>query len=234
MSDLRELLRASAFAPRGVLDIDALHQRVRRRRRRRSVAVAVTVSLASVAAAVALLAPRGDDNTIVMVPPTATEVGGPSTTPTSIVPTEATIAPTTAAVAPSVSAAATSTSTSSTSPPTTTSPPVVTGPDGLRRVNVRVVGPNGTPFPKSTVTAQACPVTGDPCAYAGVVDDAGTVYLELDPDVQYNINAMVRNTGWANPWISPTGVGFHFSESIERTGAELEDGTVFVIEEPSA
>ena len=49
--------------------------------------------------------------------------------------------------------------------------------------NVRVVGPNGTPFPKSTVTAQACPVTGDPCIHARVVDDAGTVYLELVPSM---------------------------------------------------
>jgi hypothetical protein len=42
---------------------------------------------------------------------------------------------------------------------------------------------------------------------------------------------MARDTGWPNPWISPSGEPFHFSDHVIASGANLEEGTVLALDQ---
>jgi hypothetical protein len=107
-------------------------------------------------------------------------------------------------------------------------------PSGTR---VRVVDGAGNPFPAGTAAVQACGGTGypqcDPHVVAVDFDGDGNVRLELDPATVYTVGGFATNTGWPDPWVSPGGTEFHFSPTVTLTGAELQDGTVFVVARPS-
>jgi hypothetical protein len=102
---------------------------------------------------------------------------------------------------------------------------------------VRVVDGDGNPFPAGTAAVQACGGTGFPACDPHVVavdhDGDGNVRIELDPTTTYTVNGFATNTGWPDPWVAPDGTEFHFSPTVTLTGAELQDGTVFVVAQPS-
>jgi hypothetical protein len=102
---------------------------------------------------------------------------------------------------------------------------------------VRVVDGDGNPFPAGTAAVQACGGTGFPACDPHVVavdsDGDGKVRIELDPTTVYTINGFATNTGWPDPWVAPDGTEFHFSPTVTLPGADLQDGTVFVVARPS-
>ena len=101
-----------------------------------------------------------------------------------------------------------------------------------RTVGVRVVDGEGNAFPERTAGIMAIrPSTG--WMSGGWTDAAGNVRLFLDPTAEYDINAMATNTGWPNPWVSPDGTEFHFSEGVRVLGADLAEGTTFVVAPPT-
>jgi hypothetical protein len=106
-------------------------------------------------------------------------------------------------------------------------------PTGTR---LRVVDGQGNPFPAATAGVQACGGGGYPeCdPHVGAIDSDGdgNVLLALDPTTQYTINGFAMNTGWPDPWVSPDGTEFHFSQTVTVLGADLENGTVFVVAQP--
>jgi len=101
---------------------------------------------------------------------------------------------------------------------------------------LRVVDGQGNPFPAGTAGVQACGGAGYPACDPHVVavdsDGDGSVRLELDPTTLYTVNAFAMNTGWPDPWVSEDGTEFHFSATVTLLGADLEDGTVFVVAQP--
>ena len=102
---------------------------------------------------------------------------------------------------------------------------------------LRVVDGEGNPFPAGSAGVQACGGAGypacDPHVVAVDTDGDGNVRLGLDPTTLYTINAFAMNTGWPDPWVSPDGTEFHFSATVTLLGADLADGTVFVVPPPS-
>jgi hypothetical protein len=177
----------------------------------------LSVSAASLVAAavIAAVARQGGESTVMMEPTVSTDASAPTPGPTT------TTAPTT------------------TRPPTT-SVPTTTGPQPTttvlapqptstaRQVRIRIVGPYGVPFTKGHTIAQACPTVGGDCVFSTKIDHSGNDAIGLDTATTYTIMAMAGNTGWPNP--SPGDTPFHFSRSIETTGAGLEDGTAFVVD----
>ena len=53
------------------------------------------------------------------------------------------------------------------------------------------------------------------------------------PTTVYTVGGFATNAGWPDPWVAPDGTEFHFSPTLTLTGAELQDGTVFVVARPS-
>jgi hypothetical protein len=101
-----------------------------------------------------------------------------------------------------------------------------------RTVGVRVVDGDGNAFPEHTAGIMATlPATG--WMSGGWTDAAGNVLLFLDPAAEYEITAMATNTGWPDPWVSPTGTEFHFSVPVRVLGADLAEGTTFVVAPPT-
>lgn len=101
-----------------------------------------------------------------------------------------------------------------------------------RTVGVRVVDGEGNAFPERTAGIMATlPSTG--WMSGGWTDAAGNVLLFLDPTMEYDVTAMATNTGWPNPWVSPDGTEFHFSEAVRVLGADLAEGTTFVVAQPT-
>lgn len=101
-----------------------------------------------------------------------------------------------------------------------------------RTVGVRVVDGDGNAFPERTAGIMATlPANG--WMSGGWTDAAGNVLLLLDPAAEYTVGAMATNTGWPNPWVSPDGTEFHFSPSITVRGADLAEGTTFVVARPT-
>ncbi len=101
-----------------------------------------------------------------------------------------------------------------------------------RTVGVRVVDGEGNAFPERTAGIMATlPSTG--WMSGGWTDAAGNVLLLLDPTTEYDVTAMATNTGWPNPWVSPNGTEFHFSESVRVRGADVVEGTTFVVAPPT-
>lgn len=112
---------------------------------------------------------------------------------------------------------------------------VVSNPAGTL---LRVIDGQGNPFPPGTAGVQACGGSGYPeCdPQIGSIDTNGdgNVLLVLDPTTQYSINGFAMNTGWPDPWVSPDGTEFHLSqESLTALGADVEDGTTFVVAQPA-
>jgi hypothetical protein len=65
-------------------------------------------------------------------------------------------------------------------------------------------------------------------------DANGDALLFVDPSFEYNVNAFALNTGWPDPWVSPDGTEFHFSQnSVTALGADLAEGSTFVIARPA-
>jgi hypothetical protein len=101
-----------------------------------------------------------------------------------------------------------------------------------RTVGVRVVDGEGNAFPERTAGIMATqPSTG--WMSGGWTDAAGNVLLFLDPTMEYDFTAMATNTGWSNPWVSPDGTEFHFSQTVRALGADLAEGTTFVVAQPT-
>ncbi|HET6954914.1 MAG TPA: hypothetical protein VFI47_31420 [Acidimicrobiales bacterium] len=101
-----------------------------------------------------------------------------------------------------------------------------------RTVGVRVVDGEGNAFPERTAGIMAIPPSTGWMS-GGWTDAAGNVLLFLDPTVEYDVSAMATNTGWPNPWVSPDGTEFHFSEGVRVLGADLAEGTTFVVAPPA-
>jgi hypothetical protein len=102
-----------------------------------------------------------------------------------------------------------------------------------RTVGVRVVDGEGNAFPERTAGIMAIqPSTS--WMSGGWTDAAGNVLLFLDPTTEYDVSAMATNTGWPNPWVAPDGTEFHFSaEGLRVLGADLAEGTTFVVAQPT-
>jgi hypothetical protein len=101
-----------------------------------------------------------------------------------------------------------------------------------RTVGVRVVDGDGNAFPERTAGIMATlPANG--WMSGGWTDAAGNVLLLLDPTADYSVTAMATNTGWPNPWVSPDGTEFHFSAPVTVLGADLAEGTTFVVAPPT-
>jgi hypothetical protein len=109
-----------------------------------------------------------------------------------------------------------------------------------RVLEVRVVGPDGEPFPLNAdgggpAGLMICPgavPAGQDCPGQWTSSDHegdGTIQIILDPGVRYGLGAFALNIGAPDPWISPTGDEFHFAENVEVLGADVLDGTTFVI-----
>jgi hypothetical protein len=101
-----------------------------------------------------------------------------------------------------------------------------------RAVSVRVVDGEGNIFPERTSGIMAVR-SSNGWMSGGWSDAAGNVRLFLDPAAAYDVNAMATNTGWPNPWVSPDGTEFHFSPAIRVLGADLAEGTTFVVARPT-
>ncbi|MGH9289773.1 MAG: hypothetical protein ACRD0V_16015 [Acidimicrobiales bacterium] len=103
---------------------------------------------------------------------------------------------------------------------------------------LRVVDGQGNPFPAGTAGVQACGGAGYPACDPHVVsvdsDGDSKVRLALDPTTLYTINGFAVNTGWPDPWLSEDGTEFHFSATVTVLGADLQDGTVFVVAQPGS
>lgn len=100
-----------------------------------------------------------------------------------------------------------------------------------RTVGVRVVDGEGNAFPERTAGIMATPPSTGWMS-GGWTDAAGNVLLFLDPTTEYDVTAMATNTGWPNPWVSPDGTEFHFSETLRVLAADLAEGTTFVVAQP--
>jgi hypothetical protein len=112
----------------------------------------------------------------------------------------------------------------------TVSPPEAVEPVGTR---VRVLGPDGEPFAAGSAGVQACAGPGwpEPCTHyvAGGTDADGYVWLSLEPDLEYSVNAFAIDTGWPDPWVADDGTELHFSEGIVVLGSELPEDHVFTV-----
>jgi hypothetical protein len=106
---------------------------------------------------------------------------------------------------------------------------------------MHVVDEAGNPFPNGTGAVMACdqpagvncPTSGPGAMKVGVdTNSDGLVQISLEPSVVYRVTAFATNTGWCNPWISPTGVPFHFSNEIIAIAADLE-GVVLAVLKPA-
>jgi len=102
-----------------------------------------------------------------------------------------------------------------------------------RAVGIRVVDGDGNAFPEGTASVMAIPTSPVGWSVAGA-DANGDALLFVDPAVEYNVNAFAVNTGWPDPWVSPDGTEFHFSQNgVTALGADLEEGSTFVIARPA-
>jgi len=101
-----------------------------------------------------------------------------------------------------------------------------------RTVGVRVVDGDGNAFPERTAGIMAT-LQANGWMSGGWTDAAGNVVLLLDPTAEYTVGAMATNTGWPNPWVSPDGTEFHFSPAVTVLGADLAEGTTFVVARPT-
>jgi hypothetical protein len=102
-----------------------------------------------------------------------------------------------------------------------------------RAVGLRVVDGEGNAFPEGTASAMAIPTSTGEWSVAGA-DANGDVLLFIDPAIEYSVNAFATNTGWPDPWVSPDGTEFHFSQqSVTALGADLDEGSTFVIAQPT-
>jgi len=102
-----------------------------------------------------------------------------------------------------------------------------------RAVGMRVVDGEGNAFPEGTASVMASPTSTVGWSVAGA-DANGDALLFVDPAVEYNVNAFALNTGWPDPWVSPDGTEFHFSQNgVTALGANLEEGSTFVIARPT-
>jgi hypothetical protein len=227
MNDFRDLLRGAAVSPRGQLDMREVRRRVAVRRRRRVVGLSMSLMVAFGWVAVGVASDMEDSRTIVpsgtndTSPPDATSL--PASSTTAIVPT-----------VPTTSKAPVDSQLSTTFVPSTSAG------SSLRAINVRIVDPTGQPFTNRNASIMACPnsTVGDcpvdgPGAMTVAPDDNGDGHatIGLDPLVEYRVSAFAVNTGWCEPWISPTGVPFHFSDQLIALGADLE-GKLFVVLDP--
>lgn len=103
-----------------------------------------------------------------------------------------------------------------------------------RVVGLRVVDGEGNAFPVGTASVMAIPTSPGAGWRVPGADANGDVLLLADPAVEYNVNAFATNTGWPDPWVSPDGTEFHFSQnSVTALGADLVEGTTFVVARPS-
>lgn len=105
-----------------------------------------------------------------------------------------------------------------------------------RAVAMRVVDGDGNAFPGGMTSVMAIPTSSSAAVgmSVGGADANGDALLLVDPTVEYNVNAFAQNTGWPNPWVSPTGIEFHFSRNgVTALGADLQEGTTFVIVPPA-
>lgn len=102
-----------------------------------------------------------------------------------------------------------------------------------RAVGTRIVDGEGNPFPEGTASVMAIPTSMPGYFNIAGADANGDAVLLVDPGVEYGVNAFALNTGWPDPWVSPDGTEFHFSQnSVTAFGADIEEGTTFVIAKP--
>ncbi len=109
-------------------------------------------------------------------------------------------------------------------------------------VTVRVVQADGSPFPPGVGGVKACVVDrGSACRgsdpewrVAHDKDGNGTVEVDLDPGVNYEVQGIANGTGWCNPWFSADGTEWHFGNTVSPVTAEQLRGTQFVVPDPCA
>lgn len=100
-------------------------------------------------------------------------------------------------------------------------------------VGLRVVDDGGNVFPEGTASVMAVPTSSGEWSVAGA-DANGDVLLFVDPAIEYRLNAFATNTGWPDPWASPDGTEFHFSQNeVTAFGAAIQEGTTFVVARPA-
>jgi hypothetical protein len=103
-----------------------------------------------------------------------------------------------------------------------------------RVVGMRVVDGDGNAFPEGTASVMAIPTSPTVGMSVAGADANGDALLFVDPAIEYSVNAFATNTGWPDPWVSPTGQEFHFSQNgVRALGADLQDGTTFVVAKPT-
>jgi hypothetical protein len=107
-----------------------------------------------------------------------------------------------------------------------------------RAVGLRVVDSEGGIFPANTALVLASTDPEAPVGPAewssGGTDAAGNVLLFVDPTALYYVTAMALNTGWPDPTsVGDDGTTFHNAdETLLLLGADIEEGTTFVIPKP--
>ena len=89
--------------------------------------------------------------------------------------------------------------------------------------------PGGTATFRFTFPAE---VEGNPGQEEWKLTDC--VFINDDPQQKYTVTALVSGTGWpCGGWVSPTGIVFHFSDAVDRTGAGFHRPTTLTIVEPA-
>ena len=105
---------------------------------------------------------------------------------------------------------------------------------GTTDVTIRVLDAAGEPFPAGTAGVMACATPSCEPMIFGSADAEGVAPLTVASKVEYTVTALVSGTGWpCGGWVSPTGIVFHFSDAVVRTGAGFHRPTTLTIVEPA-
>jgi hypothetical protein len=103
------------------------------------------------------------------------------------------------------------------------------------RAAFSVVDDHGKPLRRAQI--QVCNRNLDPiCSgYTSIhsADADGWIRVPMEPTTSYRLNALISDTGWPCPWVSPTGRTFHFSDIIEKLGQDYPARTTLVIHQPT-